>query len=159
MLYRTKSFLSLSDYDGKSDRLFPVTLESPPPSPRITPLSSIPLPCNNGQEGRGRTQYQVTVASDSPSRKSVCSRGTRKLPMNPFQPAPSSVRYTSPLGPNQKLLPPWARIPHAKPRPDLYRAALKQAGCQGIEGNSKVSPQLVFFSLLFWRLHLGLTCA
>jgi len=147
MLYHTKSFLSLSDYDSnlKSNSLFHETLATPPPSPRITPLSSI----------------------DSSSRKSVYSRSTHKLPINQFQPTASSVCHTSPLSPNQKLLSPWARFLQAKLRPDLYHAVLKRTGCQGIEGNNEVDvveisvngPRLVFFPLLIWRLHPGLTCA
>ena len=116
MLYRTASFLSLSDYDNrglKNDRLFPAL----PSSATIQHLS-VPgyalLPQRKGQEDHGRSEFKH--ASDmAPSKASSYS-----------QPKVSSVRYTSPLCPVQKLLPPRPIFPRARPKPNLYRTALKQ---------------------------------
>lgn len=129
MLYRTKSFLSLSDYDSSrldSDRLFPV-IPSSPNSPHITALSYTPsLPYKEQQESHAGCT-KLTITSDMPpSRASIQSRGIHKLPVKRSQLTASSVRYTSPLAPIQKLLPPRARFPRSKPKPDLYRSALKR---------------------------------
>lgn len=129
MLYRTKSFLSLSDYDGsrlEGDRLLHA-IPSSLNSPQTTGLSYAPgLPYKEWQESQGRARLTI-MSGMPPSRVSVQSRSIHKPPVKQPQPtASSSTCYTSPLGPVQKLLPPRAIFLHSTPKLGLHRAALER---------------------------------
>ncbi|KAG1738339.1 uncharacterized protein EDB91DRAFT_1237732 [Suillus paluster] len=120
-LRRTASFLSLSDYDGDEDTL----LQSSPSSfyaksqPPVIPYNRT---LYHYKEQREAARPEFTIAPLSTKQP---AKSTPQMP-KPRQPKlMQGLRTSSPLSPNQKLLPPRASFPRSKPEPDLYRIAIR----------------------------------
>ena len=154
MLYRTESFLSLSDYsdEGHSEGgsfLHMTSTPTPTPSPRLAPLHYSRLHYKVQRErdttklGRKRAEFTIAPTS-SPSGTSPSKRGSRVAPKPQSQPAVPHLRTTSPLAPARKLLSPRATFPRSKPEPDLYRMALETMMRSSPEGEKilRMGPRL-----------------
>ncbi|KAN0093399.1 hypothetical protein V8E55_004183 [Tylopilus felleus] len=156
MLYRTESFLSLSDYsdEGHSEggsflHMTSTPTPTPTPSPRLAPLHYSRLHYKVQRErdttklGRKRAEFTIAPTS-SPSGTSPSKRGSRVAPKPQSQPAVPHLRTTSPLAPARKLLSPRATFPRSKPEPDLYRMALETRMRSSPEGEKilRMGPRL-----------------
>ncbi|KIJ67032.1 hypothetical protein HYDPIDRAFT_174300 [Hydnomerulius pinastri MD-312] len=142
-LRRTESFLSLSDYhDENQTESGSFLYLTPSPSPHVVPYNRTLLYYKEQRErhklGRNRPEFTL---SPSPTKAPLPKRATR---MSKPHSAVPSLRTTSPLAPQRKLLPPRASFPRSKPEPDLYRVAIKANMRSSPEGEKilRMGPRL-----------------
>lgn len=128
-LCRTASFLSLSDYDGDNYLSF----KSGPSSctmytkiqPTVVPYQRSLHHYKEQRDKRRINRSRPVFTISPPSTKQPAKLTLPALKPHQLPKQMPGPRTSSPLSPNQKLLPPRASFPRSKPEPDLYRIAIR----------------------------------
>ena len=132
-LRRTQSFLSLSDYSECGSFLH-LSPSDPPSAPSNTRSVAYCREHRERFKPGGKSTPEFIIGSLPSPPKQPKKQCTQTSILSAPSASATRERKTSPLAPTRKVLPPRASFPRSKPKPDLYRTAIKKRMANSPDG-------------------------